>query len=73
MVMMLQRTQNLGQMIVMFSVMTEEIMKFFMTFGIPIIMFLIFGSFMGKDLKLNQEDSGFYPVLLSLFEAFTGN
>jgi len=48
---MLQRTQYLGELIMMLSQMMGELTKFFATFGILVVLFLMVGRFLGSQLK----------------------
>jgi len=50
-IIMLQRTQYLGQLIMMLQQMMTEFSKFFLTFGLIIAMFLIIGRMLGSELK----------------------
>jgi len=43
MIMMLQRTEKLGEIIIMTEYMTEELGKYFATFGVLIAAFIIIG------------------------------
>jgi len=50
-IMMLQRTQYLGELIMMLSQMMSELTKFFATFGLIIGLFLLIGRLMSTEIK----------------------
>ena len=68
---MLQRTQYLGQLIMMLQQMMSEFFRFFMTFGLIIGLFMLIGRMLGSELK--NEHASFFTVFLDLFNAFNGN
>jgi hypothetical protein len=70
-VMMLQRTAYLGELIIMLTQMQAEILKFFMTFGIIIVMFVFIGRFLSSEIK--EESSSYLEIVLDLFNALNGN
>ena len=68
---MLQRTQYLGELIMMLDQMTNELVRFFATFGLIIILFLLVGRMLSSELK--EEHATFFQAFLDLFNAFNGN
>jgi len=56
-IMMLQRTAYLGELIIMLTQMQAELLKFFSTFGIIIVMFVFIGRFLSSEIK---EESSSY-------------
>jgi len=70
-IMMLQRTQYLGELIMMLTMMQAELVKFFSTFGLIILIFVFIGRFLSTELKF--ESATFYEIILDLFNAFNGN
>lgn len=70
-IMMLQRTEYLGELIMMLSQMNAELLKFFLTFGMIILLFVFVGRFLSAEIK--YETSTFYEIILDLFTAFIGN
>jgi hypothetical protein len=69
-IMMLQRTQFLGELIMMLTMMQAELVKFFSTFGLIILIFLFLGRFLSSELKF--ESASFFEIILDLFNAFNG-
>jgi hypothetical protein len=55
---MLQRTQYLGELIMMLDQMTNELVRFFATFGLVIILFLLIGRMLSSELK--EVHTSFY-------------
>ena len=53
-IIMLQRTQYLGELIMMLDQMTNELVRFFATFGLIIILFLLVGRMLSSELKENH-------------------
>jgi hypothetical protein len=49
----------------------NELLKFFATFGLGIMLFLILGRILGIEIK--PEHATYYEVFLDLFDAFNGN
>lgn len=70
-VIMLQRTQYLGELIMMLDQMKNELIRFFATFGLIIVSFLLVGRMLGSELK--YENATFWEVFMDLFNAFNGN
>lgn len=70
-IIMLQRTQYLGELIIMLYQMINEFLRFFGTFGLVILMFWLIGRILGADFKVT--DSSFFEVFLDLFNAINGN
>ena len=48
---MLQRTKELGGVILMLTQMVDELVRFFTTFGLIIILFLMVGRFLSEELQ----------------------
>lgn len=70
-IIMLQRTQYLGELIIMLYQMVNEFARFLGTFGCVILMFWLMGRMLGADFKVNN--SSFFRVFLDLFNAINGN
>ena len=70
-IIMLQRTQYLGQLIMMLQQMMNEFFRFFSTFGLIIGLFLLIGRMLSSELKM--ETASFFVIFLDLFNAFNGN
>jgi hypothetical protein len=70
-IMMLQRTAYLGELIIMLTQMQAELLKFFSTFGILIVMFVFIGRFLSSEIK--EESSSYLQIILDLFNALNGN
>lgn len=70
-VIMLQSTQYLGELIMMLDQMKNELIRFFATFGLIIVSFLLVGRMLGSELK--YENATFWEVFMDLFNAFNGN
>jgi hypothetical protein len=68
---MLQRTQYLGELIMMLSQMGNELLRFFSTFGLIIGLFLLIGRMLSEEFKF--ERAYFWQAFLDLFNAFNGN
>ena len=68
---MLQRTQYLGELIMMLSQMMNELLRFFATFGLIIGLFLLLGRMLSSELK--YQHLSFFEAFLDLFNAFNGN
>jgi len=68
---MLQRTQYLGQTIMMLTFMISEILRFFATFGIIMIIFIIVGGMLKSDLKYTGEYS-YWNSFLDLYKTLNG-
>lgn len=49
--MMLQRTEYLGELIMMLTQMNAELLKFFLTFGMIILLFVFTGRFLSSEIK----------------------
>jgi phosphatidylglycerophosphate synthase len=60
MIMMLQRTQKLGELIMMVAQMVSELRKWLLTFGLLIILFILLGRQLNEILKI--EKSSFFEV-----------
>mmetsp|Transcript_30418 Transcript_30418/g.46594 ORF Transcript_30418/g.46594 Transcript_30418/m.46594 type:complete len:246 (-) Transcript_30418:419-1156(-) len=67
-VLMLQRTRFLGELIMMLQEMLSEMIKFFLTFGLIIAVFLMIGRLLLYELKKDK----FY-IFIDLFDAINGN
>ena len=68
---MLQRTQYLGELIMMLDQMGNELVRFFSTFGLIVGLFLLIGRMLSEELKF--ERASFWQAFLDLFTAFNGN
>lgn len=69
-IIMLQRTQYLGELIMMLAQMKNELVRFFATFGLIIFLFLLLGRMLSSELK--YEHVSFFEAFLDLFNAFNG-
>lgn len=49
-ILMLKRTQYLGEIIQMLGEMVGELLRFFTTFGLIIVLFLLIGRFLSTEL-----------------------
>lgn len=70
-IVMLQRTQYLGELIMMLDQMMNELFRFFATFGLVIGLFLLLGRMLSSELKFQHVS--FFEAFLDLFNAFNGN
>lgn len=70
-IIMLQRTQYLGELIIMLYQMINEFIRFISTFGLIIIMFWLMGRILGAVFK--DSESSLFQVFLDLFNAINGN
>mmetsp|Transcript_11812 Transcript_11812/g.18171 ORF Transcript_11812/g.18171 Transcript_11812/m.18171 type:complete len:182 (+) Transcript_11812:6197-6742(+) len=71
MISMLQRTQKLGELIMMVNQMIQELKKFIFTFGLLIIGFMVVASQL--KLELMMTDINFYQTALNIFDGMNGN
>ena len=69
-VIMLQRTKQMGELIMMCNQMVVELLKFFATFGLYLVITLVIGIML-KGMYRTEETTEF-GVLLDLFNAFNG-
>lgn len=67
---MLQRTDALGDLIMMVNQMISEMQKFLVTFGMLIGGFIIVGRQLNEELK--QNESSFFQIILDIFDGFNG-
>jgi len=51
--------------------MMSEFSRFFLTFGLVIITFLLIGRMLGSELK--DVNAGFLDMFIDLFNSFNGN
>mmetsp|Transcript_11821 Transcript_11821/g.18205 ORF Transcript_11821/g.18205 Transcript_11821/m.18205 type:complete len:272 (+) Transcript_11821:948-1763(+) len=72
MIVMLQRTRSLGELIMMVSQMINELKKFLFTFGLLIIGAVVVTSQLKLEL-LKDSSASFYQVALYIFNAINGN
>jgi len=70
MIVMLQRTDALGDLIMMVNQMISEMQKFLVTFGMLIGGFIIVGRQLNEELK--QNESSFFQIILDIFDGFNG-
>ena len=68
MIVMLQRTQKLGELIMMVNEMISEFKKFMITFGLMIGLFIIIGRQLSSEL--NIEETSFFQIVLDIFDGF---
>lgn len=55
-VLMLSRTEELGEIIKMLSEMVNELIRFFATFGLIIVLFLCIGRFMSSTFSFEVKN-----------------
>lgn len=67
---MLQRTQKLGELIMMVNEMMGQLKMFIITFGMIIGGFIIVGRQLNEELK--NEYSSFFQIILDIFDGFNG-
>jgi len=70
MIVMLQRTDTLGDLIMMVNQMMNELQKFITTFGMLIGGFIIVGRQLNEELK--TKESSFFQIILDIFDGFNG-
>jgi hypothetical protein len=70
---MLERTNQTGETIMMLRVIIKEMVRFFSTFGIIIIIYLFIGRFLGELIVRDISDSEYGSLFNHLFNALTGN
>jgi hypothetical protein len=69
-IIMLQRTQKLGELIMMVGHMVHEFEKFITTFGLLIGLFIIVGMQLSTELKV--EETSVFQTVLDIFDGFNG-
>jgi len=67
---MLRRTENIGPSIIMMIALRGDLIKFFTAFCLPIVAFLMIGTFNSKEFTSEGLDA--WNFLIELFSAFTG-
>jgi hypothetical protein len=70
MIMMLQRTQNLGELIMMVGQMVFELRKWMLTFGLVLILFILLGRQLSEILK--KDKPSFFRVFQDIFDGLNG-
>ena len=70
-IIMLQRTQYLGELIMMLDQMKNELVRFFLTFGLIILIFLLLGRLLSSELKYVPVT--IFDSFIDLFNALNGN
>jgi len=55
----------------MLDQMKNELSRFFLTFGLVILVFLLLGRMLSTEFK--YEPASFFEAFLDLFNAFNGN
>jgi len=70
MIVMLQNTQKLGELIMMVNHMISELQKFITTFGLMIIIFIIVGRLLNAEFK--TEESSIFQIVLDIFDGLNG-
>lgn len=72
--MMLTRTKYLGECILMLMQMMAELKRFLLTFGIIIIMYLVFGRITMQSIlvEMPSEPAKYWSMLLNLFTVING-
>jgi len=69
-IIMLKRTLYLGELIQMLTEMVGELVRFFTTFGVIILLFLLIGRFLSEQLQ--EKIVSYWQMFLELFDAFNG-
>ena len=69
-IVMLQRTQAMGELIMMCNQMMVELFKFFATFGLYLLIVTVIGIMLKELFRL--ESTSNFGVVLDLFNAFNG-
>lgn len=69
-IMMLQRTQKLGELIMMLGQMVSELKKFLFTFGLILVLFMLVGRQLTEQLK--KEKSNMFGVFQDIFDGLNG-
>jgi hypothetical protein len=67
---MLRRTENIGPSIIMMIALRIDLIKFFSAFCLPIVAFLMIGTYNSKEFTKESLDA--WNMLIELFSAFTG-
>jgi hypothetical protein len=70
MIVMLQNTQKLGELIMMVNHMISELQKFITTFGLMIVIFIIVGRLLNAEFK--TEESSIFQIVLDIFDGLNG-
>mmetsp|Transcript_4753 Transcript_4753/g.7171 ORF Transcript_4753/g.7171 Transcript_4753/m.7171 type:complete len:124 (+) Transcript_4753:2906-3277(+) len=69
-IMLLERTEKFGHVIIMVSKMVEELSKFFATFGVIILTFMVVLRLIHKSMMTGQAD--IYDAFLHTFDGMFG-
>ena len=69
---MLQRTSGLGGVIMMLSFMVSEVMKFFSVFGLLLSIFMIIGTMLVYQVKINPEYS-YWLTFIDMYRTLNGD
>ena len=69
-ILMLERNKYTSEMIIMLKEIFKELMMFFATFGLFIVIFWVVGRFLGYEIK--KKGATFWTVFVSLFNTFVG-
>jgi hypothetical protein len=69
-IMMLQRTQKLGELIMMLGQMVGELKKFLFTFGLILVLFMLVGRQLTEQLK--KKKSNMFGVFQDIFDGLNG-
>lgn len=70
MIMMLQRTQKLGELIMMVGQMLNELKKFLFTFGLILMLFILVGKQLNEKLK--KKTTSLFGVFQDIFDGLNG-
>lgn len=72
-ILMLERTKSLGEAIMMLRVIINEMVRFFSTFGIIIVIYLVIGQLLGRYVAIDVEESSYWNNFHNLFNAMNGS
>lgn len=74
-IIMLQRTQLMGEILIMLNAMLSELFRYFTTFILVIFAFLVAGRLLGDELMAGHfpTPSSYIHMMRSLFTAFVGH
>jgi len=69
-IVMLQRTQKLGELIMMVQQMINELQKFILTFGILILLFILLGYMLNLEIRIGGAT--FTQIIFDIFDGLNG-
>jgi len=68
---MLKRTEKLGSSIMMLTYMLSEVARFFSTFGLMMMIFLMLNSMLNSDFT-DVEEQDYWGNFLNLYKSLNG-